>query len=62
MSTTLDHRDASAAAGPDSGTDVLCQHEFADGGLCAFGAMPDAIRCTGHQDDGQPDYLGGGGR
>lgn len=36
--------------------DTLCQHEFDDGGLCGHDALPGAARCTGHQDDGQPDY------
>lgn len=53
MGTTTDRGIASAAADPDP--DPLCRHEFDDGGICAEDAQPGTCRCSGHQDDGQPD-------
>ena len=61
MSTTIEHVECEAAATSalDSDpVDVLCQHEFSSGGLCARDALPGATRCSGHREDGQPDYLG----
>ncbi|MFI5614688.1 hypothetical protein [Amycolatopsis sp. NPDC051903] len=62
MSITLDHRLAPAGSHAGHGAGTLCQHEFADGGLCAHTAAPGTTRCPGHCDDGQPDYIEGGAR
>lgn len=59
MSTTLDHHRAGQPRAAASSPDPLCQHEFDDGDLCAADAVPGSTRCAGHQDDGQPDQLGG---